>query len=315
MSSAENSVYPFPETIEVIKKVVPEGLQSPRVGIICGSGLSGLASSLKDIVLVPYDTIPGFATSTVPGHKSSLAFGYMGDTPVVAMLGRFHPYEGHKLTSVTYPVRVMSRLGVQYMIITNAAGGLNPNLAVGTIVVVQDHLALPNLTGLNPLLGPQVNLDHPRFLPISDAYSVKLRQLAFLASHQLSLDDSALAEGVYAWVSGPTYESPAEGRFLRAAGADVVGMSTVPEVVVAREEGMEVTVFSLVTNAVVIPEKYRSIKEEVKAELAGRKVEAPPTEVVSHDEVLSLGKEKEDLMKALVERVVKLLPGSASKPV
>ncbi|KAJ8082264.1 Purine nucleoside phosphorylase [Marasmius tenuissimus] len=310
--STESSAYPFAQTIESLKRAIPQALQSPLVGIICGSGLSGLGSTLKDIVLVPYDTIPGFAQSTVPGHKSSLAFGFMGDSsvPVVAMLGRFHPYEGHELSSVTYPVRVMARLGVKYMIITNAAGALNPRLAVGTVVVVQDHLALPNLTGLNPLLGPQVSLDHPRFLPVSDAYSVTLRRLAFIASHQLSIDQSALAEGVYAWVSGPTYESPAEGRFLRAAGADVVGMSTVPEVVVAREEGMEVMVLSLVTNAVVIPETYRSIKDEVIAELAGQKVEAPPAEVVSHDEVLTLGREKGDMMKSLVERVVQLLPRS-----
>lgn len=133
--------------------------------------------------------------------------------------------------------------------------------------MIQDHLAIPNMAGpLNPLLGPPLTPDYPRFLPLSDAYSTKLRRLAFLASHELRLADNALVEGVYAWVSGPTYETPAEGRFLRAAGADVVGMSTIPEVLVAREEGMEVMVLSLVTNFVVIPDKYRSIKEEVKAE-------------------------------------------------
>ncbi|KAK7062810.1 Purine nucleoside phosphorylase [Paramarasmius palmivorus] len=302
----------FSKTIEAIQKAVPQKLQKPRVGIICGSGLSGLAASLKETVLVPYDTLPGFAKSTVPGHKSALAFGLMGanEIPVVAMLGRFHPYEGYPLSSVVYPVRVMARLGVNTMIITNAAGALNPNLAVGTIVVVQDHLALPNLTGMNPLLGPQVNTDRPRFIPLSDAYSPALRRLAFIASNQLQFEESALGEGVYAWVSGPTYETPAEGRFLRKIGADVVGMSTVPEVVAAREEGMEVMVLSLVTNAVVIPEKYRSIKEEVKAELAGQKVEPPPQEVVSHEEVLALGKQKGELMRKLVERVIELLPDS-----
>ncbi|KAG7095569.1 hypothetical protein E1B28_006302 [Marasmius oreades] len=300
------------ETVDFINANVPQNLQNPRVGIICGSGLSGLASSLKDIVLVPYSAIPGFAQSTVPGHKSSLAFGFIGRTsvPVVAMLGRFHPYEGHPLTSVTYPIRVMARLGVRDVILTNAAGALNPKLKVGTVVVVQDHLALPNLTGLNPLLGPQVNLDRPRFLPLSDAYSVRLRRMAFLASRQLSFDQSALEEGVYAWVGGPTYETPAEGRFLRIAGADVVGMSTVPEVVVAREEGMEVMVLSLVTNAVVIPESYRSIKDEVNAELAGKKIDVAPEQTVSHEEVLSLGVEKGDLIRALVERVVELIEPS-----
>ncbi len=134
------------------------------------------------------------------------------------------------------------------------------------VVVIHDHLALPNLTGNNPLIGPQTSPSHPRFLPLSDAYSPSLRRLAFRAANQLSLDSSALEEGTYAWVSGPTYETPAEGRYLRNAGADVVGMSTVPEVVVAREEGMDVLVLSLVTNFVVIP-SHRSIKEEVEAEV------------------------------------------------
>ena len=129
-------------------------------------------------------------------------------------------------------------------------------------------MALPNLTGLNPLLGPQSSTDLPRFLPLSDAYSPALRRLVFVAAHKLQLEDSALAEGTYAWVSGPTYETPAEGRFLRRVGADVVGMSTVPEVLAAREEGLNVVVLSLVTNFVVIPETYRSIKEEVQAEVS-----------------------------------------------
>jgi purine-nucleoside phosphorylase len=136
-----------------------------------------------------------------------------------------------------------------------------------SVVVIQDHIALPNLTGFNPLLGPPTSPDYPRFIPLSDAYSPLLRRLVFLAAHDLNLGPSALAEGTYAWVSGPTYETPAEGRFLRAAGADVVGMSTIPEVVAAREEGLQVCVLSLVTNAVVIPETYRSIRAEVEAEV------------------------------------------------
>lgn len=139
---------------------------------------------------------------------------------------------------------------------------------VPVVVVIRDHLALPNLTGpLNPLLGPLISPNYQRFIPLSDAYSPQLRRFAFLASHHLSFTSDALAEGTYAWVSGPTYETPAEGRFLRAAGADVVGMSTVPEVVAARDEGMNVIVLSLVTNAVVISGEYRSIKEEVEAEV------------------------------------------------
>ncbi|KAJ3862537.1 nucleoside phosphorylase domain-containing protein [Lentinula novae-zelandiae] len=308
----------FSATLQVLKELVPPALQNPRVGIICGSGLSGLAATLRQTVLVPYDRLPGFVQSTVPGHKSSLAFGLMGSgvgVPVIAMLGRFHPYEGHRLSSVVYPVRVMAKMGVNDIIITNAAGALNPELAVGTIVVVHDHIALPNLTGMNPLLGPQTNLSLPRFLPLSDAYSRLLRKLVFRAAHDLSIKRDALAEGTYAWVSGPTYETPAEGRFLRAAGADVVGMSTVPEVLAAREEGMNVLVLSLVTNAVVIPTDYRSVRDEFEAENTGMSATSVVDEVVSHEEVLALGKLKGDLMKTIVEKVIDLIPSDVSMSV
>ncbi|KAJ3930666.1 MAG: nucleoside phosphorylase domain-containing protein [Lentinula lateritia] len=312
------SMADFSATLQVLKELVPPALQNPRVGIICGSGLSGLAATLRQTVLVPYDRLPGFVQSTVPGHKSSLAFGLMGSgggVPVIAMLGRFHPYEGHRLSSVVFPVRVMAKMGVNDIIITNAAGALNPELAVGTIVVVHDHIALPNLTGMNPLLGPQTNLSLPRFLPLSDAYSRLLRKLVFRAAHDLSIKRDALAEGTYAWVSGPTYETPAEGRFLRAAGADVVGMSTVPEVLAAREEGMNVLVLSLVTNAVVIPMDYRSVRDEFEAENTGMSATSVVDEVVSHEEVLALGKLKGDLMKTIVEKVIDLIPSDVSMSV
>ncbi|KAF5384349.1 hypothetical protein D9615_003170 [Tricholomella constricta] len=302
---------PFVQTLEALTSFLPEKLKKPRIGIVCGSGLSGLVESFREVVIVPYDKLPGFAKSTVPGHKSALAFGLLGageGVPVVAMLGRFHPYEGHTFPTVVYPIRVMAKLGVKNLIITNASGSLNPAIPVGTIVVIQDHLALPNLTGMNPLLGPPTSPNHPRFLPLSDAYSPSLRRLAFLAAHRLSLSRNALAEGIYAWVSGPTYETPAEGRLLRKGGADVVGMSTVPEVVAAREEGLNVMVMSLVTNFVVIPDTYRSIREEVEAELAGKPVELPVAHVVSHDEVLEVGREKAGVMKKLVESIVELIP-------
>ncbi|KZT00689.1 inosine guanosine and [Laetiporus sulphureus 93-53] len=302
---------PFTSTLDVLARMLPEHLLKPRVGIVCGSGLSTLASSFRDVVEVPYSELEGFGKSTVSGHRSALAFGLLGPgagVPVVAMLGRFHTYEGHKLSTVVYPIRVFAKLGVQNVIITNAAGALNPKFPVGTIVAIHDHLAIPNMTGsLNPLFGPLVDPDHPRFMPLSDTYSTKLRRLLFLAAHELQLEDSAIYEGTYAWVSGPTYETPAEGRFLRAAGADVVGMSTVPEVLAARQEGMEVLVLSLVTNPVIIPDSYRSIKAEVKAELAGQKVKQPPAQVVSHEEVLSVGKQKAEVMKSLVAHIVELL--------
>ncbi|KAL7284809.1 hypothetical protein ACG7TL_002119 [Trametes sanguinea] len=299
---------PFEATLAKLASLLPERLRRPQVGIVCGSGLNTLAAAIRDKIEVPYAELPGFGS--IPGHKSSFAFGLIGPgegVPVVAMLGRLHPYEGHKLATVVYPIRVMARLGIKNLIITNAAGALNPNIAVGTIVVIQDHLALPNLTGMNPLLGPPIGPNYPRFLPLSSAYSASLRRLAFLAAHKLKLGLDALAEGVYAWVSGPTYETPAEGRMLRNAGADVVGMSTVPEVLAGKEEGLEVVVLSLVTNKVVIPDKYRSIKEEVEAELAGKPVVRQEEEVVSHEEVLLIGKQKAEVMKGLVEKIVELI--------
>ncbi|KAF9012002.1 nucleoside phosphorylase domain-containing protein [Cyathus striatus] len=280
----------YTSTLDAITSVLPEKLRKPHVGIICGSGLNGLADVLREVKTIPYENIPGFGRSTVVGHKSALAFGLLGageGVPVVAMLGRFHPYEGHPMSIVTYPVRVMAKLGVKNIIITNAAGSLNPKISVGT--------------------SPQTSPDHPRFLPTSDAYSPALRRLAFIAAHQQGIESSALEEGTYAWVSGPTYESPAEGRFLRNAGADIVGMSTVPEVFAAREEGLNVLVFSLVTNFVVIPETYRSIKEEVAAELMGKSIELPELQTVSHEEVLAIGKEKAGVMKGLVERTIELI--------
>ncbi|KAF8812815.1 hypothetical protein BYT27DRAFT_7182271 [Phlegmacium glaucopus] len=297
----------FDLCIDAIRAALPQHLQSPRVGIVCGTGLSSIVGMFHEVVSIPYANIPGFYKSTIHGHESALAFGLLGGedgVPVVAMLGRFHAYEGHTLSAVVFPVRVMAKLGVKDLIITNAAGSLKADISVGTIVVIQDHIALPNLTGMNPLLGRQTSPNLPRFLPLSDAYSPSLRRLAFLAAHHIKLPHSAITEGVYAWVSGPSYETAAEGKFLRNIGADVVGMSTVPEVLAAREEGLNVMVLSLVTNFVVIPETYRSIREEVRAELSGESVELPAEEVVSHGEILTVGKEKAVVMMNLIQRIV-----------
>ncbi|KIM31307.1 hypothetical protein M408DRAFT_327561 [Serendipita vermifera MAFF 305830] len=318
--------YPFEETLKAIRAALPLNLANPKIGIVCGSGLSTLASHFTEKIEVPYDGLPGFVKSTVEGHKSAFAFGKLSGIPVVAMLGRFHPYEGYPMSKATYPIRVMKRLGVQSLLITNATGSLNPNIPVGTIVIIQDHLSLPSLTGMNPCLGPCIP-PYPRFLPMSNAYSRRLRKLVFHAFYKLQtklqmelpeidsntntpygagpkIHPEAIQEGTYAYVSGPTYETPAEGRFLRNAGADVVGMSTIPEVIVAREEDMEVCVLSLVTNFVVIPQGYRSIREEVEAELAGNPLAAVQDAIVSHAEVLAVGKKKAELMRELIETVI-----------
>ncbi|KAF8706164.1 hypothetical protein RHS03_04826, partial [Rhizoctonia solani] len=301
----------FVGAIENIRSRVPEGLREPKIGIVCGSGLSELASQIRDQTLVPYSEIPGFGTSTVVGHGNALAFGRLGEgdgVPVVAMLGRFHAYEGHSLQTTVYPIRVMALLGVKSVIITNAAGILNTKDSVGTVFVIHDHLALPNLTGFNPTLGPV--LDPPfnlRFTPLSRAYTFSLRCAAFRAAHALGLPKDFLAEGTYAWVSGPTYESPAEGKFLRSAGVDVVGMSTVPEVVAAHQAGMDVLVLSLGTNMVIIPDGYRSAKEAVDAEIAGNPLPPVLEAEVSHGEVLAVGETRSNDMRRLVEKIVDLV--------
>ncbi|KAI0293617.1 nucleoside phosphorylase domain-containing protein [Multifurca ochricompacta] len=302
------------KNIVTLAEFLPVHLRKPRVGIVCGSGLGTLAESITERVIVPYNVLEGFGESTVPGHRSELAFGKIGEASVVAMLGRLHPYEGHSLATVGYPIRLMAALGVQDLIITNAAGSLKADVPVGTIVVIDDHIALPLLTGLNPLLGPLSRPTSARFVPLSDAYSRSLRLAAFRAAHALGLSRDALKEGTYAWVSGPTYETRAEGALLASAGATVVGMSTIPEVVAGRDEGVRVLVLSLVTNMVVgvIPGTGgRSVREEHDAELAGLVSDRPSTPTVSHEEVLAMGKLKAAVMQKLVEQIIISLSASA----
>ncbi|KAH9173909.1 inosine guanosine and xanthosine phosphorylase family protein [Lactarius sanguifluus] len=303
------------ENVARLVKLLPADLRTPRVGIVCGSGLGTLAEDIKERVIVPYSALEGFGESTVLGHRNELAFGKVGDVPVVAMLGRFHPYEGHSLATVVYPIRLMADLGIQDLIITNAAGSLRPDVPVGTIVLIDDHIALPLLTGLNPLLGALSRPTSRRFVPLSDAYTHALRLAAFRAAHALGLPRAALAEGTYAWVSGPTYETRGEAALLASAGASVVGMSTVPEVVAARDEGLRVLVLSLVTNMVVGVVRgtgVRSVREELDAELAGQTLQRPPTPTVSHEEVLAVGKSKAEVMRRLVERIIISLPSAGA---
>ncbi|KAL7416536.1 inosine guanosine and xanthosine phosphorylase family protein [Mrakia frigida] len=302
--------FPLNEAVSAILAAgVPSNLSSPKIGIICGSGLSGLSASLKEKFEVPYESIPGFLQSTVQGHKSSLAFGFLGDVPVVAMLGRFHPYEGHPIQETVFPVRVLKLLGVEKLIITNAAGGLNPANPVGTIIVINDHFSLPGLSGSNALMGPCPPAPFDmRFVPMSEAYSLEMRKAAFKAAHQLEFPREALAEGVYAHVSGPTYESRTEGRFLASLGCSAVGMSTVGEVVAARQAGLDVLVLSLITNAVIVTPQ-RSARDEVDKEIRGETIEVIAKEEASHEEVLEVGTRKAVEVGRLVERVVGILGG------
>ncbi|XP_053740795.1 purine nucleoside phosphorylase 6 isoform X1 [Synchiropus splendidus] len=222
----------------------------PEVAIICGSGLGGLAEMMEDKAAFPYQSIPHFPVSTVEGHAGQLVFGTLQGRPCVCMQGRFHFYEGYDLKTVTYPVRVFSLLGVKTMIVTNAAGGLNSAFDVGDIMIIRDHINMPGFAGQSPLCGHNEDRFGVRFPCMSDAYDRDLVALAREAAEEQACG-AFLREGVYVMLAGPTYETIAESRVLKLLGADAVGMSTVPEVVVARHCGLRVFGLSLITNKVV----------------------------------------------------------------
>jgi purine-nucleoside phosphorylase len=214
----------------------------PEIGLILGSGLGVLAEEIENPVKIPYEDIPEFPVSTVEGHAGQLVIGDLSGKKVVAMQGRFHFYEGYSMDKVTFPVRVMKLLGVKKLIVTNAAGGINVSFQAGDLMLITDHI---NNTGTNPLIGPNDSRFGPRFPDMSEAYSRQLRSVAKEIASKLDMD---LKQGVYVGNSGPTYETPAEVRLAGVLGGDAVGMSTVPEVIVARHCGMEVLGISCITN-------------------------------------------------------------------
>ncbi len=215
---------------------------SPKIAMILGSGLGAMADTFEDATAISYDQIPNFPTSTVEGHAGQLVFGKLGGQDVVAMQGRFHFYEGWSLDEVTFPVRVFHALGCHTAVITNAAGGITPGMRPGDLMLITDHL---NLTGVNPLRGPNDSRFGPRFPDMTEGYTFALRKLAMDVARELELP---LRLGVYAGVQGPSYETPAEIKMLRTQGADAVGMSTVPEVIIASHCGMRVLGISCITN-------------------------------------------------------------------
>jgi purine-nucleoside phosphorylase len=214
----------------------------PKVALVLGSGLGAFADDFSGATRIPYQKIPGFRTSTVEGHAGTLVIGKVGDVAVAAMQGRVHFYEGYSSKEIAFPMRVFGQLGIRAAILTNAAGAINLDYDQGALVVIRDHI---NLQGTNPLIGPNDTRFGPRFPDMTNAYSKKYREIAIAEAKRLGIK---VHDGVYAALSGPSYETPAEIRYLKTIGADLVGMSTVPEVIVARHMGMRVLGISCVTN-------------------------------------------------------------------
>jgi purine-nucleoside phosphorylase len=255
----------------------------PQIGLVLGSGLGGFADSLTDATRVPYADIPSFPQSTAIGHAGQMVIGRAGDVPVAAMQGRVHLYEGYSAQQVAFPIRVFGRMGIRAVILTNAAGGINRNYSQGALVLIRDHI---NLQGTNPLAGPNDDRFGVRFPDMTHAYSRTYREIARAGAQKLGI---TLHEGVYAALLGPSYETPAEIEYLRRVGADLVGMSTVAEVIAARHMGINVLAISCVTN------------------MAAGILEQP----LSHAEVLETGERVkttyESLLRAVLPRVAENL--------
>jgi len=264
------------EAAQALRDCLPADRESPEVAIILGSGLGVLVKRLTNPISIPYHQIPHFPRPSVAGHLGNASIGRLAGTLIVALQGRFHYYEGHDLEAVTFPVRVLKALGVETLILTAATGGIHPDYRAGDLMLLSDHL---NLIGSNPLRGPNDDRLGPRFPDMTDVYDRTLRNLAMTEAEQMNL---TLHEGIYAALPGPSYETPAEIRMLRTLGADVVGMSTVPEAIVARHAGMKVLAFALVTNPA--------------AGITGQKI--------THEEVLEEGRQAGERLGGLIEAIV-----------
>lgn len=267
------------EQIEFTTKSIREKTNNfiSQFGIILGTGLGGLVKEIAVEFSIPYNEIPNFPVSTVQGHSGKLIFGELGGKKVIAMQGRFHFYEGYNMQEVTFPVRVMKALGVKTLIVSNASGGMNPEFEVGEIMIINDHI---NLFPSNPLIGKNIESLGPRFPDMSESYKKEYVQLAKEIAKENNIK---VSEGVYAGLSGPCFETPAEYRYLWRIGADVVGMSTVPEVIVAKHSGMDCFGISIVTDLGV-----EGIVQNV-----------------SHEEVQHIAKQQEPKMSLIVRELVK----------
>jgi len=248
----------------------------PRVALVLGSGLGGFADDFEEPVAIPYDEIPGFVRSTAQGHAGRLVIGKIDGIPVLAMQGRLHYYEGYSLEEVTFPVRTFGLLGIKTLVLTNASGGINVQLSQGALMVISDHV---NLMGVNPLRGPNDERFGPRFPDMSAVYSAELQELVVEEAKAIGIE---VRRGIYGALTGPSYETPSEIHLLRNLGADAVGMSTVPEAIVARHMGLEVLGISCITNMAA------GISDEP----------------INHEEVMATGDRVRETFTELLRRVI-----------
>ncbi|KAK7505817.1 hypothetical protein BaRGS_00003088 [Batillaria attramentaria] len=282
----DREVLSYDEVKKIADSLLAQTPIRPKLGIICGSGLGALADIVEDRTVIPYEKIPGFPVSTVPGHEGKLVIGKLKGKEVVLMQGRAHCYEGYPPQKIAVPVRTMKMMGVQILFVTCAAGGINDSYQVGDIMIIRDHINLAGFAGINPLVGMNDNRFGERFPPMSDAYDRQIRALAKAEAKRMGLDPF-VREGVYSMMVGPNFETVTECRLLRLVGADATGMSTVPEVLVARHCGMRVFAMGLISNLVIS--------------------EYDVDEKANHEEVLETGqkrsKDLQNLVAAMVEKL------------
>jgi purine-nucleoside phosphorylase len=276
--SATSNIYARAE--HAARTIRARSTEEPRIAVILGSGLGAFADEFEDSVAVPYEEIPGFMVSTAAGHAGRLVIGKVDQVPVIAMQGRVHFYEGYSLEEVTFPIRTFKLLGIKTVVLTNAAGGINVELSQGALMVISDHL---NLMGVNPLRGPNEDRFGPRFPDMSAVYSRRLQEMVVEEARAMGVE---IRRGIYGALPGPSYETPAEIHMLRTFGVDAVGMSTVPEAIVARQMGMDVLGISCITN------------------MAAGISDQP----INHEEVMETGERVREMFTQLLRRVVARLP-------
>ncbi len=269
----------YQKILEAKDYLSPKLKEIPKIGMILGSGLGNLVDQMQDSIEIPFSKIPYFKTTSAVGHSGVIVAGYLNDAYVIALKGRYHYYEGHTLSEVTFPVRVLKLLGVETLIITNSCGAVNKDFNPGELMLITDHL---NLTGNNPLIGDNIDELGPRFPDASEIYTKSLRTIALKEAEKLNIK---LNEGVYAWWTGPSYETPAEIKMIRTLGADAVGMSTVPESLVASHMNMQVLGISCLTNMAsgILDQK------------------------LTHDEVIEVAGKANQAFSKLIQEIIKQL--------